>query len=89
MNNEFEKLDAFMKKHTPPVLEAKVVRPKTNQAWKGFALASALSVVVIVAVQMKQKTYDENTLALSEVMEWDVTSDEMPADVEDLIAWSE
>lgn len=89
MKNEFEKLDNFMRKHTPPLAQPTLPRPQQSLVWKGFAFACLLSVVVITAVQIKQNSYDENALALSEIMEWDVTTDEMPVDVEDLIAWTE
>ncbi len=90
MSNEFEKLDGFMKKHAPPLSELKTLpRPVTNNSWIKWVSAFCLSLVVVVTVFQRQKTYDENTLALTEVLEWDVTSDEMPTELEEVIALAE
>lgn len=88
MNNEFEKLDIFMKEHAPPQLTpvgSLSVKNENHWLLKG-ALALGLCAIVVVTASQNQKNKVESTLALSEALQWDVTTDEMPVEIEDTLA---
>ena len=84
MKNEFEKLDQFMMKNRPDIAKMALKRPPGFQRfpWMGYAVAFGLSVIVTVGVVRQHRAEADSAVALSEVLSWDVTKDELPAEME-------
>lgn len=87
MSEEFKKLDEFMLRNRPDLAASKrpglpLERPK----WIGYAVACGISAVIAFGVINQHYKEAETALALSEVLSWDVTSDEFPAEIDSELA---
>lgn len=84
MKNEFEKLDQFMLRNRPATLALPMKKspgPRKN-VWLGYAVACGISAIVAFNVVSNHHEKSDSALLVSEVLSWDVTSDEFPAEIE-------
>jgi hypothetical protein len=92
MKNEFEKLDAFMKAHSPGPAEKSPPELKLVHH-RGRFLPALVALVLVVLVFRQQLRHEqlntEELIALSETLDWDVTTDEMPLEFEETLAYVE
>lgn len=89
MSDEFKKLDTFMKEHRPSAMALKpVLRPKTKKPFL-YAAVPAL-VVLIVSVTsiqvMKQNSLNEEALAITETLDWNLELDSESEEITDFVA---
>ena len=89
MKNEFEKLDSFMREHKPALESLRPMKAPPARSWwlpisAGAALAIAL--VVTVNIQNRNAALEQEAVASMEALDWDMSDDELPADVTDLVA---
>lgn len=84
MKNEFEKLDQFMHRNRPDItsIPLKANPAHKRPAWLGYAIACGLSTIIALGVISNHHDKAESAILLSEVLSWDVTSDEFPVEME-------
>lgn len=84
MKDEFEKLDQFMRKNRPDISQVPLRKYPGLQRfpWTAFVVALSLAIILTAGVVQRHKTEAESAMALSEVLNWDVTSDELPVEME-------
>lgn len=81
-DNEFKKLDQFMREHAPPLKEGPLPKPKFKI---GVGLQLAFALVLILAVGIFTSlpvSLVEEASAMEEILLWEVTSDEFPVEYE-------
>ena len=89
MKNEFEKLDGFMCEHKPPLESLRPMKVPPARTWwlpVSASAALAIALVVNVNIQNRNAALEQETIASMEALDWDMSDDELPADVTDLVA---
>lgn len=85
-NNEFQKLDSFMARNIPGMsgnLRQETINRQKSFGWLEYVFALGLSCIISYGVIEHHHSKYENAAALSEVLEWNFTSD---GDLEELDA---
>lgn len=91
MNDEFKKLDAFMQEHAPGLHSGLKPLPKTKSTfkWPQFALLGSLFGIILTVFVMNHQSFQkENTLALSESLEYEIPTDDLTV-IDDYIMLAE
>ncbi len=89
MKNEFEKLDNFMREHKPVLASPRPLKAPPARSWwlpLTASAAVAIAVLVTINVQNRNAALDQEALAGMQAMDWDMSDDELPTDVTDLVA---
>ena len=89
MKNEFEKLDSFMREHKPALESLRPIKaPKARSWWLPLSAGAALAVALVVTVNIQNRNaaLEQEAIASMEAMDWDISDDELPTDVSDLVA---
>lgn len=76
--NDFEKLDTLVKRNIPEAAGSlpPLALPSKNKRWIfGVSLAGSFCFLFIV-LSLRTQTQLENTIALTDALSWDLTSDE-------------
>ena len=91
MKNEFEKLDAFMKQHQPSLTSPVQPRVVSSRSWwmPLAACTAAVTIVLTINFRNREAQLNADALAVIEAIEWDMTDEDLPSDVTDLVALSE
>lgn len=90
MSDEFNKLDQLMKRNVPHLSEKigqKKISVPSEWKWGGVAIALGLSCIVTVGVIHNHRTKMESVVELTETLDWDVTTDESPEELEYTLAY--
>jgi hypothetical protein len=89
MKNEFEKLDGFMREHKPALGTLRPVKaPATRSWWLPLSAGAALAIALVVAVNIQNRNaaLEQEAVASMEALDWDMSDEELPTDVTDLVA---
>ena len=90
MSDEFKKLDQLMERNVPKLSESigrKKILVHAGRPWIGVAIAFGLSCIVTVGVIQNHRAKMESVVELTEILEWDVTTDESPEELEYTLAY--
>lgn len=77
-DNEFSKLDSFMERNVPQMskdISSRKILNEKRFGWLEYAFALGVSCIIGYTVIHYNNVELENANAMSEVLEWDVTSD--------------
>lgn len=76
--NSFDKLDTFMKRNVPGMsdITSRKINVKNKFGFLEYAIALGLSCIIGYTVIKHENRKLEHAAAFSDVLEWDVTSDE-------------
>lgn len=89
MKNDFEKLDQFMREHKPLLASPRPLKAPSARSWLLPLTASAVvavAVIITINVQNNQAVLDQEAVAAMEALDWDMSDDELPSEVTDLVA---
>lgn len=90
MSDEFKKLDQLMERNVPQKsarIENKKVSLNSEKRWLGVAVAFGVSCIITVGVIQNHRARMESAVELTETLEWDVTTDESPEELEYTLAY--
>lgn len=89
--NEFDKLDRFVREHKPAIESLRPISAPKKSWWLALTASAAVAIAVIVTlnIQNQQAALDQEAVAALEAMDWDMSEDEMPTDISDLVALAE
>ncbi len=90
MNDDFDKLDKFMRANRPAEIEGAAAPrlPQRRWLWAGSAVA-ALMVVAGMQWRQRQVAYEGVELAVQDAIEWDEFTTELPAEIGDMVTIAE
>jgi hypothetical protein len=86
--NDFNKLDKFMRQHTPQISKtlAQPQIPKAARSWVPALLATTAAVVLVLTLTLRPDNREEDTLASLQALDWEENTNDLPTDVADLVA---
>ncbi len=90
MNDEFKKLDQLMERNVPKTSSGilkKNISVKSEKSWLGVVVALGVSCIVSAGVIQNHRAKMESVVELTETLEWDVTTDESPEELEYTLAY--
>lgn len=90
MNEDFDKLDNFMRSHRPPEAQGATVPrlPQRRWVWAGSAVA-ALLIVAGMQWRHQMATHESAELAVQDAIEWDEFATGLPTEVGDMVTLAE
>ena len=86
--NDFNKLDKFMRQHIPEASKtlAQPPIPQAARSWVPAILTTAAAILVVLTINFRMDTREEDTLAALRALDWDESTNDLPADVTDLVS---
>jgi hypothetical protein len=90
MNEDFDKLDRFMRTHRPAEVAGTATPrlPQRRWLWAGSAVAGLL-IVAGLQWQQRQATQASAELAVQDAIEWDEFATGLPLEVGDMVTLAE
>lgn len=91
MNDDFKKLDTFMRQNRPAELSTRSLDlPRSNRLpWIGAITAAMIMVGVFTNVRIQQAYRAEAELAINDAIQWEYEAEDLSAEVNDMVALAE